>query len=182
MTNFWRLTCSQAPDGALSPWEKDLPNIFSIFAKRTRLLAQQLAKTPELLHMHGKILSERTYWKGEWLQHSPGALHLSERIQTPSLSELFMTAIASSYANTQILTIAFHVGWPTLSEPSVSHTVLLRFRQNPYAFSADIEKAFLHVQLDKLDRDYTGSPTCTTRITHFNLINSKLFDLPTIHG
>ena len=34
-------------------------------------------------------------------------------------------------------------------------TILLRFRQHPLAFLADIEKAFLHVCLDESDRDYT---------------------------
>ena len=53
------------PDGALSlkfPWKEDhppLPLNFSICAKRTRSLAQRLAKTPELLHMYGKILSDQ---------------------------------------------------------------------------------------------------------------------------
>ena len=53
------------PDGALSlkfPWKKDhpsLPSNFSICAKRTRSLAQRLAKTPELLHMYGKILADQ---------------------------------------------------------------------------------------------------------------------------
>ena len=53
----------QAPtDGALSlrfPWKEDhpsLPSNFSVCAKHTRSLVQRLAKTPELLHMYGKIL------------------------------------------------------------------------------------------------------------------------------
>ena len=33
--------------------------------------------------------------------------------------------------------------------------ILLRFRQHSFAFSADIEKAFLHVFLDETDRDDT---------------------------
>ena len=34
-------------------------------------------------------------------------------------------------------------------------SILLRFRQYNFAFSADIEKAFLHVYLDEVDRDFT---------------------------
>jgi len=34
-------------------------------------------------------------------------------------------------------------------------TILLRFRQHKYAFSSDIEKAFLHVHLHQSDRDIT---------------------------
>jgi len=39
----------------------------------------------------------------------------------------------------------------------ISHlcAILLCFCVHVYGFSADIEKAFLHVQLDELDRDYT---------------------------
>jgi len=33
--------------------------------------------------------------------------------------------------------------------------ILLRFRQYVYAFSTNIEKAFLHAELDELDRDYS---------------------------
>jgi len=33
--------------------------------------------------------------------------------------------------------------------------ILLRFRQHEYAFSSDIEKAFLHIHLDQSDRDAT---------------------------
>ena len=33
--------------------------------------------------------------------------------------------------------------------------ILLRFRLHHYALSTDIEKAFLHVKLDKQDRDFT---------------------------
>ena len=33
--------------------------------------------------------------------------------------------------------------------------ILLQFHQHPLAFSADIEKVFLHVCLDESDRDYT---------------------------
>jgi len=45
-----------------------------------------------------------------------------------------------------------HVGPPFLNHLCA---ILLRFRQYVYAFSADIEKAFLHVQLDEADRDCT---------------------------
>jgi len=53
------------PDGALSlkfPWKENhasLPSNFSICANQTRSLAQHLAKTPELLHMYGKILADQ---------------------------------------------------------------------------------------------------------------------------
>ena len=34
-------------------------------------------------------------------------------------------------------------------------SIILRFRTHPYAFSTDIEKAFLHVRLNEYDRDFT---------------------------
>ena len=43
-----------------------------------------------------------------------------------------------------------HPGPPFLNDLCA---ILLHFRQHSFAFSADIEKAFLHVHLDKVDRD-----------------------------
>ena len=34
-------------------------------------------------------------------------------------------------------------------------SILLHFHQHKFAFSTDIEKAFLHVHLDKVDRNFT---------------------------
>ena len=45
-----------------------------------------------------------------------------------------------------------HPGPPFFNDLSA---ILLRFYQHRFAFSADIKKAFLHVYLDKADRDST---------------------------
>ena len=45
-----------------------------------------------------------------------------------------------------------HPGPPFLNDLSA---IFLRFRQHRFAFLADIKKAFLHVYLDKADRDST---------------------------
>ena len=54
-----------------------------------------------------------------------------------------MTIVANNHTNIQ------------LPPPFLNHlcAILLRFRLYVHAFSADIKKAFLHVQLDESDRD-----------------------------
>ena len=57
-------------------------------------------------------------------------------------------------------------------------SILLRFRQYNFAFSADIEKAFLHVYLDEVDRDFTRflwlsnptDPTSQFMTFHFKVV------------
>ena len=63
---------------------------------------------------------------------------------------------------------------PTPPEVTDISDILIRFRNGRYAVSSDIEKAFLHIQLDEKDRDVTrflwlsepsnpDSPLCTYR-------------------
>ena len=45
-----------------------------------------------------------------------------------------------------------------MSTPPVTNDItkiLMRFRLNKFAVSTDIEKAFLHIQLDESDGDFT---------------------------
>ena len=56
-------------------------------------------------------------------------------------------------------------------------SILLCFRQHKFAFSADIEKAFLHVHLDEVERFYTffwlfnpADPTSQFATYHFRVV------------
>ena len=64
-----------------------------------------------------------------------------------------MTAVANSHSNSQLKQLPSHRS--TVSNHLWYH--MLHFQPYAYAFSADIEKAFLHVQLDE----------CDTNCTHF---------------
>ena len=152
------------PDGALTlkfPWKEDhpsLPSNFSICAKRTRSLAQRLAKTPELLRVYGQIIAD---------QECKGFIERVNNFNTKQTHYIPHRAVRKDSATTPVCIVydcsckqsshhpslndCLHVGPPFLNHLCA---ILLRFRLYNYGFSADIEKAFLHVQLDESDRDY----------------------------
>ena len=153
------------PDGALTlkfPWKEEhpyLPSNFSVCAKRTRSLAQRLAKTPDLFQMYGQIIAE---------QEAKGFIEKVDNFNTNQTHYIPHRAVKKDSATTPIRIVydcscrqsSYH---PSLNDclqvgpPFLNHlcAILLRFRLHVFGFSADIEKAFLHVQLDESDRDYT---------------------------
>ena len=64
-----------------------------------------------------------------------------------------------------------HIGSPFLNHLCV---ILLRFRQYVYAFSADIEKVFLHAEIALI---FFGFLTCMIPTAHSNLTNSRWYFL-----
>jgi len=80
---YMQLSIKSQPDGALSlwfPWKEDhysLPPNFSVCAKHTRSLAQQLAKTPELLQILADQKGKGFIEKVKDFKHTPGTLHSS---------------------------------------------------------------------------------------------------------
>jgi len=162
---YMQTSIKRQPDGALSlkfPWKEDhpsLPSNFSICAKRTRSLAQRLAKTPELLQMYGNILADQERkgfiervkdfqtQQAHYIPHRP----VKKDSNTTPIRIVYDCSCKQSSEHPS-LNDCLHVGPPFLNHLCA---ILLRFRQYVYAFSADIEKAFLHVELDESDRDYT---------------------------
>ena len=153
------------PEGALSlkfSWKEDYPFLlsnFSICAKRTRSLTQKLAKTPDLLHMYGKITAD---------QECKGFIDKVNNFNTKQAHYIPHRAVRKDSTTTPVrivydcscrqssqqpsLNDCLHVGLPFLNHLCA---ILLRFHLYVYGFTVDIEKAFLHVQLDESDRDYT---------------------------
>ena len=167
--NFLK-TCMQSsikrqPNGALSlkfPWKEEHPSLssnFSICAKRTRSLAQRLAKTPALLRMYSQIIAN---------QESKGFIEKVNNFNTNHAYYISHRAVRKDSATTPVrivydcsckqsshhpsLNDCLHVGTTFLNHLCGA---LLHFRLHVYGFSADIEKAFLHVQLDESHRDHT---------------------------
>ncbi|XP_065904066.1 uncharacterized protein [Dysidea avara] len=165
LKGYMQSKIKRQPDGALTlkfPWKEDhpsLPSNFSICAKSTRSLAQRLAKTPELLRVYGQIIAD---------QECKGFIEKVNNFNTKQTHYIPHRAVRKDSATTPVLIVydcsckqsshhpslndCLHVGPPFLNHPCA---ILLHFRLYTYGFSADIEKAFLHVQLDESDRDYT---------------------------
>jgi len=137
-----------------------LPSNFSISAKRTQSLAQRLARSPELLQMYGQIIADK---------ESRGFIERVNDFNTHHTHYIPHRAVRKDSVTTLV-----HIGYdcsckqsshhPSLNDclyvgpPFLNHlcATLLRFRVHVYSFSADIEKAFLHIQVDKSDRDCTN--------------------------
>ena len=154
------------PDGGYSlcfPQKEDhrtLPSNYSVCSGRTRSLAYRLAKTPELLKQYGKIIEEQER-RGfiEKIDDDSHKMNVHYIPHHPVKKESSTTPIWIVYdcsckqtSDSPSLNDCLHSGPPTLNDLCA---ILLRFRQHRFAFAADIEKAFLHVQLDEADRDST---------------------------
>ncbi|XP_065883120.1 uncharacterized protein [Dysidea avara] len=165
LKTYMQTSIARQPNGTLPlkfPWKEDhpfLPSNFSICAKRTRSLAQRLAKDPELLSMYGQIIAD---------QESKGFIEKVDNFNTQRAHYIPHRAVRKDSATTPVRIVydcscrqsthqpsfndCLHVGPPFLNHLCA---ILLHFRLYVYGFSADFEKAFLHVQLDKSDRDFT---------------------------
>ena len=154
------------PDGAYSlkfPWKDShppLPSNYTVCYRRTRSMVHRLAKTPRLLKMYDSIIKEQltrgfiervddNYRRGSvhYIPHHP----VRKESSTTPIRIVFDCSCKSS-ADSPSLNDCLHPGPPSVNDLC---SILVRFRQHNIAFSADIEKAFLHVHLDKEDRDYT---------------------------
>ena len=154
------------PDGAYSlkfPWKDNhplLPSNYAVCARRTRSMAYRLAKTPKLLQVYGAIIDEqerRGFIERVDCSKQHGSVHYIPH--HPVRKESSTTPIRIVYdcsckqsPNSPSLNDCLDPGPPFLNDLCA---ILLRFRQYNFAFSSDIEKAFLHVHLDETDRDFT---------------------------
>ena len=123
-------------------------------------MAYRLAKTPDLLRQYGTIIAEHERKgfiervpEGSCTSHTHYIPHHPVRKEsaTTPIRIVYDCSCKQSHGSPS-LNDCLHAGPPFLNDLSA---ILLRFRQHPLAFSADIEKAFLHVCLDESDRDYT---------------------------
>ena len=157
---------SLQPDGSYSlrfPWKDNhppLPSNYTICARRTRSMAYRLAKTPHLLEMYGTIIKEqemRGFIEKVNNSNGHGSVHyiphhpVRKQSSTTPIRIVYDCSCRQSL-NSPSLNDCLHPGPPFLNDLCA---ILLRFRQHKFAFSSDIEKAFLHVHLDETDRDFT---------------------------
>ena len=156
----------QGPDGSYTasfPWKKthpELPTNFPVCQNRTKTMIRRLVQSPELLRTYDDILSDQE--KRGFIEKVPnaspvkGSHYLPHR---PIKKESSTTPIRIVYdcscsgsKKQPSLNDCLMVGPPFLNDLC---SILLRFRSYTFALSADIEKAFLHVKLNEVDKDYT---------------------------
>ncbi|XP_065895716.1 uncharacterized protein [Dysidea avara] len=155
-------------DGSYSlkfPWKSNhppLPSNYTICVRRTRSMAHRLAKTPNLLRMYSTIIEdqerqgfiekvnnnlEQTAVAVHYIPHHP-----VKKDSSATPIRIVHDCSCRQSSDSPSLNDCLDPGPPLLMDLCA---ILLRFRQYEFAFSSDIEKAFLHVHLDPSDRDAT---------------------------
>ena len=152
------------PNGTYSlkfPWKTNhppLPTNYTICARRTRSMANRLAKT-HLLQVYNSIIEEQE--SRGFIERVSGNMSTSVHYipHHPVRKESLTTPIRIVYdcsckqsPDLPSLNDCLNPGPPFLNDLCA---ILIRFRLHNIAFSSDIEKAFLHVHLDKADRNFT---------------------------
>ena len=182
-------TCiHQSPTGmyvAKFPWKESrpcLPSNYAICLKRTNNNLNKLRRNPEILKLYDSIIQdqEKRGFIERVSDHPNNNVHYlphrhvkKESITTPI--RIVYDCSCRESANSVSLNDCLQIGPPFLNNLC---TILLRFRDHRYALSTDIEKAFLHVQLHKDDRNFTrflwpiqpGKPDSKLQVYHFAVV------------
>ena len=119
-----------------------------------------LGQDTRLLKAYGEIIADQE--KREFIekvQPTADIQNLHYIPHHPVIKESATTPVRIVYdcscrqsATAPSLNDCLQIGPPLLTDMC---SIILRFRTHPYAFSTDIEKAFLHVRLNEYDRDFT---------------------------
>ncbi len=148
---------------AAFPWKTEhppLPTNFQVSERRARSLARRLAKSPHLLKTYGDIIADqenRGFIERVDPQENEKDVHyiphhpVVKNSNTTPVRIVYDCSCKQS-PSTPSLNDCLQVGPPLLSDMC---SILLRFRTHCFAFSTDIEKAFLHVGLHEHDRNFT---------------------------
>ena len=145
------------------PWKVDrghLPTNYHLSKHRLQSTLKKLEKNPEHIKLYSEIIREQES-KGfiervenacvtESTHYLPHLAVVKESKTTPLRIVFDCSARQDKKSNS--LNDCLYSG-PSLTEKLGK--VLLKFRTNPYAYSADISKAFLRVGLQEEDRNYT---------------------------
>ena len=152
---------------------------------QTRTLARRLGHQPELLTLYKTIIVEQEQRgfiekvdpsdvenkRTHYIPHHP--VHKNS-LTTPV--RIVYNCSCHQSKHDVSLNDCLMVGDPPLNDLC---GILVRFRLHHYALSTDIEKAFLHVNLNEQDRDFTrdfyGYQTPRTRRVHSPLIDLRWY-------
>ena len=148
------------------PWKlnkHDLPANYNLSKSRLNSLQNSLnRKDPELITKYNEQLLEQLNLgfieKVQNLDHHEGVLHYMPHFpvfksdSATTKMRIVYDASARMSPKSPSLNDCLHTG-PNLMQDLTG--ILLKFRTHKKAFSADIEKAFLQIELNSLDRDVT---------------------------
>lgn len=163
---YQRTSISREDDGryiAAFPWKKEhppLPSNYTVCERRTRSMARRLAKSPHLLKTYGEIIADQED-RGfiERIQSQGNEREVHYIPHHPVIKDSTTTPVRIVYdcscrqsSNVPSLNDCLQIGPPLLTDMC---SIILRFRTHRFAFSTDIEKAFLHVCLHERDRNFT---------------------------
>ena len=157
----------------------------NVSERRTRSLARRLAISPELLKTYGDIVTDQenrgfiervepqeNEKETHYIPHHP----LVKNSPTTPVRIVYDCSCRQS-PNTPSLNDCIQVGPPLLTDMC---SIIRRFRTHPFAFTTDIEKAFLHVHvgLKEHHRNFThflwlsnpNDPECPFATYHFKVV------------
>ncbi|XP_063411556.1 uncharacterized protein LOC134694475 [Mytilus trossulus] len=146
------------------PWKEncpELPTNKEIVKRRTENLIRRISKDKEMFRMYGDIISD---------QERRGFIEeVSDETLTENRIHYIPHHAVKKYSTTTPIRIVYNCSCKANSysaslndclaeyPPMMNDltTIWTRFRMEKYAVTADIEKAFLHIELDENDRDVT---------------------------
>ena len=156
---------SREEDGGYTvkfPWKNDhviLPSNYAVCEWRTRSLACRLSQVPQLLETYGSIIAE--YESRGFIEKVPESSSISghyiphhavEKASSTTPIRIVFDCSCHQSKDHPSLNDCLMVGTPFQNDVCA---IILRFRSHIFGHSTDIEKAFLHVNLHKDERDYT---------------------------
>ena len=145
------------------PWKKDhppLPNNYKMAVGQLHALHKSLSTKPEMLNHYHSIIQD---------QLEQGFIERVDNPKIHSASHYIPHHAVAKDSPTTPLRIVYNCSAkaskdvPSLNDclmkgPAITEKlgdILIAFRTNRYAFSADISKAFLRIGLQEADRDFT---------------------------
>jgi hypothetical protein len=158
------ITFKEGRYSAMLPWKPDhptLPTNYNIAKRRTQNTIYRLKQQPEMLKKYGEIINEQE--KRGFIEKVPNAEipsrnahyiphHGVKKESTTTPIRIVYDCSCKQSRDLPSLNDCLESTPPVLNDLT---SILIRFRQHKYAVSTDIEKAFLHVQLEEKDRDFT---------------------------
>ena len=187
----YQASLKRGPNGAYIaklPWKQEhepLPNNYLTCEKHTRSMVKRLSQTPNLLEHYNSILVD---------QESCAFIEKVPTSQDATKAHFIPHHLVIKDSPTTPVRIVYDCSWhqssmsPSLNDcltagPPLQHdmcAILNWFRIHKFAFSTDLEKAFLHIQLDEKDRDFISFLCLLIQKTqpgNFKLIALQLFPL-----
>ena len=166
LQQYQKSSISREPDGGYTakfPWKYDhapLPTNYAVCERRTRSLARRLKQVPELLEKYNNIIAEQErrgfiekIHSSAFSKHTHYIPHHAvQKASSTTPVRIVYDCSCHQSKDHPSLNDCLMVGPPFQNEIC---SIILRFRFHAIALSTDIEKAFLHVNLNEADRDYT---------------------------